>query len=398
MSIQFSFKALDAHQQIVTGQMQAPNRKVLAQQLQQQELDLLSARRLRSRASGKPSRRDLIDFCFHVEHLLNAGIPLIDALQDLAQGSDSRSLRQLSTRLTAAVIGGKPLSAALQSEVGDTEPALVGIIRAGELSGRLPDILHRLGNNLRQSEALATGTRQLLLYPAVAGGLVMTASAFLMIFLVPQIRGFLGESGLPLPLHTQLLFVVSDFLTGYWPYVIGTPPLLLLLFAGALRYRPALRLRLDRLALDAPLTGRVNRRLAVARLADLLALLYTTGIPLLEALDAVQASSSNRVVGQALQRIRHAVEQGSSLADAFARHDIFPPLLVRMLQIGEKTGGLDKALNNIAQRYEREAREAIAILQTLLEPALTLCIGILLGWIMLATMQPIYGIIGQVSP
>ena len=398
MSILFSFKALDAQQQIVTGKMQVPDREVLAQQLQQQGLDLLSARRLHSAASGKPSRRDLIDFCFHVEHLLNAGIPLIDALQDLAQGSDSRNLRQLSTRLAAAVIGGKSLSAALQSEVGDTEPALVGIIRAGELSGRLPDILHRLGNNLRQSEALAAGTRQLLLYPAVAGGLVMAASAFLMIFLVPQIRSFLGESGLPLPLHTRLLFVVSDFLTGYWPYVIGTPPLLLLLGAGALRYRPALRLRLDRLALNAPLTGRVSRRLAVARLADLLALLYSTGIPLLEALEAVQKSCSNRVVGQALQRIRHAVEQGSSLAEAFARHDIFPPLLVRMLQIGEKTGGLDKALNNIAQRYEREARETITILQTLLEPALTLCIGILLGWIMLATMQPIYGIIGQVSP
>lgn len=398
MSIQFSFKALDAQQQIVTGKMQVPDREVLAQQLQQQGLDLLSARRLRSAASGKPSRRDLIDFCFHVEHLLNAGIPLIDALQDLAQGSDSRNLRQLSTRLAAAVIGGKSLSAALQSEVGDTEPALVGIIRAGELSGRLPDILHRLGNNLRQSEALAASTRQLLLYPAVAGGLVMAASAFLMLFLVPQIRSFLGESGLPLPLHTRLLFVVSDFLTGYWPYVIGTPPLLLLLCAGTLRYRPALRLRLDRLALDAPLTGRVNRRLAVARLADLLALLYSTGIPLLEALEAVQKSCANRVVGQALQRIRHAVEQGSSLAEAFARHDIFPPLLVRMLQIGEKTGGLDKALNNIAQRYEHEARESIAILQTLLEPALTLCIGILLGWIMLATMQPIYGIIGQVSP
>ena len=398
MIIQFSFKALDAQQQIVTGKMLVPDREVLAQQLQQQGLDLLSARRLRSAASGKPSRRDLIDFCFHVEHLLNAGIPLIDALQDLAQGSDSRNLRQLSTRLGAAVIGGKSLSAALQSEVGETEPALVGVIRAGELSGRLPDILHRLGSNLRQSEALAAGTRQLLLYPAVAGGLVMAASAFLMIFLVPQIRSFLGESGLPLPLHTRLLFVVSDFLTGYWPYVIGTPPLLLLLCAGTLRYRPALRLRLDRLALDAPLTGRVSRRLAVARLADLLALLYSTGIPLLEALEAVQKSCANRVVGQALQRIRHAVEQGSSLAEAFARHDIFPPLLVRMLQIGEKTGGLDKALNNIAQRYEREARETIAILQALLEPALTLCIGILLGWIMLATMQPIYGIIGQVSP
>lgn len=398
MSIQFSFKALDARQQIVTGQMQAPDREALAQQLQRQELDLLSARRLRSPASSKPSRRDLIDFCFHVEHLLNAGIPLLDALQDLSQGSDSRNLRQLSTRLAAAVIGGKSLSAALQSEVGETEPALVGIIRAGELSGRLPDILHRLGNNLRQSEALAAGTRQLLLYPAVAGGLVAAASAFLMIFLVPQIRGFLEESGQPLPLHTRLLFVVSDFLTGYWPYVISAPVVLLLLLAGALRYHPALRLRLDQLALDAPLTGRVNRRLAVARLSDLLALLYTTGIPLLEALDAVRASSSNRVVRQALQRIHHAVEQGSSLAEAFARHDIFPPLLVRMLQIGEKTGGLDKALNNIAQRYEREAREAIAILQTLLEPALTLCIGILLGWIMLATMQPIYGIIGQVSP
>lgn len=393
----FHFRALDPRQQLITGEMEAHDLDALLQHLQQQGLELLDVRRKHVRNARPPSRRDIIDFCFHIEHLLSAGIPLLDALHDLAKHSESPRLRPLCRRLATAISSGHSLSAAMQTEHVQLEAAFIGVIRAGETSGRLPEVLQRTGNHLQQAEELDARTGQALIYPILAGVLVIAASVFLMCFLVPQIRLFLGETGVALPLHTRLLFAMADILETWWPLLLGLPPGILLLTFSARRSSPSLRLRLDRCALKMPLTGRIRRKLLVARLADLLALLYSTGIPLLEALASLQKSSANRFVAQALAQIRRAVEQGSSLADAFAQHDVFPALLIRMLQVGERSGALDSSLGNIARLYEREARESIARLQTLIEPALTLCIGILLGWVMLSILQPIYGIIGQAA-
>lgn len=393
----FRFKALDPRQQLITGDMEATNLDALLQHLQQQGLELLQVQRQRRRIARPASRRDIIDFCFHIEHLLSAGIPLVDALHDLAKHSESPRLRPLCQRLAGAISNGQSLSSAMQAEQAALDTAFIGIIRAGETSGRLPEILQNMGNHLKQAEELSARTGQALIYPMLAGVMVVSASLFLMYFLVPQIRLFLSESGLALPLHTRLLFAVSDLLENYWSLVIGLPPTTLLLIFIARRSSPSLRLQLDHYALKTPLTGRIQQKLLIARLAKLLALLYNTGIPLLEALESLEKSSANRYLTQALQQIRHAVEQGSSLAEAFARHDVFPALFIRMLQVGERSGALDRSLDNIARLYEREASESIARLQTLIEPVLTLCIGLLLGWIMLSILQPIYGIIGQTA-
>jgi type IV pilus assembly protein PilC len=398
VAMYFHFRALDPRQQLITGEMEAHDLDALLQHLQQQGLELLDVRRKHARSTRPASRRDIIDFCFHIEHLLSAGIPLLDALHDLAKHSESPRLRPLCQRLATAISSGQSLSAAMQAERLPLEAAFTGIIRAGETSGRLPEVLLRTGNQLKQAEELDARTGQALIYPVLAGVLVIAASIFLMRFLVPQIRLFLGETGLALPLHTQLLFTVADFLENWWAQVLGLPPAILLLAFIASRSSPLLRIQLDRYALKTPLIGRIRRKLLIARLADLLALLYSTGIPLLEALASLQKSSANRFIAQTLQKICHAVEQGSSLAEAFAQHDVFPALLIRMLQVGERSGALDSSLVNIARLYEREARESITRLQTLIEPALTLCIGILLGWIMLSILQPVYGIIGQTAP
>jgi type IV pilus assembly protein PilC len=391
----FRFKALDSRQQLISGDMEAHDIDALLQRLEQQGLELIQVRQRKISGIRQPSRRDMVDFCFHLEHLLSAGIPLLDALNDLSGQDQGQRLRSFCQRLAAAVSGGQSLSNALQSTVTQIEQAFIGVIRAGEISGQLPEVLQRLGNNLRQSEENAARTSQSLIYPALAGSLVVGASIFLLLFLVPQIRGFLGDSGIDLPLHSRLLFATADFLAIYWPVVIGLPPCLLLIIGGIARSSPSIRLHLDRQRLNLPLTGQIHRKLIMARLADLLALLYATGIPLLDALESLQKSCANRFITLNLQKIRHAVEQGSSLAEAFAQHKVFSPRLIRMLQVGEKTGALDSTLSNIARLYEREARESIAKLQALIEPFLTLSIGILLGWIMLSVLQPIYSIIGQ---
>ena len=399
--MQFQFKALDAQQQFITGAQQARNLDALLQHLQQQGLAVLQVRRLRQGRTPPIARRELIDFCFQIEHLLSAGIRLLDALNDLADYGTSPALRRLCQRLSASIRDGLALSAALQgalSRPGDTSAAaFIGLIQAGESSGRLPEVLQRLGEHLQQAEVLAARTCQALIYPAVAGTLVMAASLFLMQFLVPQVRVFLNDAGLAVPLHTQTLFLLSDFLDAWWPVVLGLPPTILLIALIAARSSPTLRRQMDKYALRLPLSGRVRHKLLIARQADLLALLYSSGIPLLTALASLQHSCANRFIADALHETRQAVEQGNSLAEAFAQHAVFPALFIRMLQVGERSGALENSLSNIARLYEREASAAMARLQTLIEPVLTLCIGLLLGWIMLAILQPIYGIIGQAA-
>ncbi len=397
MTRRYRFQALDANQQLVHGQMNATDPDELARLLRQHDLDLLLARRIPALNQRKLARRELIDFCFHLEQLLTAGISLLDALDDLAAGGSSKPLRHLYRGIADELRSGKSFSAALPGEITRSDASFAGIVRAGELSGRLAETLGRLGSSLRQAEALASATRKLLTYPLLAATLVLTACLFLMFFLVPQIRSFLGNAVTDLPWYTRLLFSLSTLLQEHWAILLATPPLLALAAIIAIRQHPAWHEAWHRLLLHIPLLGEIQRKLLVARLADLLAMLYASGVPLLEALELLPQSISNRAVARAVTQVHHLVEQGEALSGAFSRHDIFPGLLTRMLETGERTGRLDASLNNLAGIYEQEARATIGTLQALIEPALTLSIGILLGWMMLATLQPIYDIVEQVA-
>lgn len=397
MSRTYRFLALDTRQQLVNGQMNASDPGELAQLLRQHDLDLLQARRLSLFGQRKLARRELIDFCFHLEQLLSAGIPLLDALDDLADGGSSKALRPIYRGIADELRSGKAFSAALPAAITRCDAAFAGMIRAGELSGRLSETLSRLGHSLRQAEALASASRKLLTYPLLAGMLVLGAALFLMFFLVPQIRAFLGSAVTDLPWHSRLLFALSTLLQEYWPILLGAPALLALAGAVAIRQRPAWHDAWHRLLLRLPVVGEIQRKLLVARLADLLAMLYASGIPLLEALALLPGTIGNRAAARAVTQIHRQVEQGAALSAAFARQTIFPALLTRMLATGERTGRLDTSLNNLAGIYEQEAHAMIDALQALLEPAMTLSIGILLGWMMLATLQPIYDIVEQVA-
>lgn len=397
MNCRYRFQAINAGRQVITGQMDAKNQDELTQLLRQHDLDLLIARRILTLSQRTLTRRELIDFCFHLEQLLSAGIPLLDAVDDLAESSSGKTLRHAYRQIADELRAGKAFSAALPAEITRCEAAFAGIVRAGELSGRLGETLGHLGQSLRQNEALASTSRRLLTYPLLAATLVLAACLFLMLFLVPQIRSFLGSSVSALPWYTRLLFTLSAVLQTYWAIFLALPALAALGGAVAIRRYPACHESWHRLLLRLPIVGEIQRKLLVARLADLLAMLYASGIPLLEALELLPQAIGNRAAARAMKQVHRQVEQGESLSGAFSHQPIFPALLTRMLATGERTGRLDTSLINLAGIYEQEARAMIDTLQALIEPTLTLSIGILLGWMMLATLQPIYGIVEQVA-
>lgn len=399
--MRYRYRALTADGQVVSDEEEALSPGELDGRLQRRGLELLAAVpgshwQLR-RAAALP-RRELIDFCFHLEQLSRAGVPLLDALRDLQASTEQQHSQATLAALADAIAGGQPLSQALQTAPASFPALFANLIRAGETGGCLPEILHRLGHSLRDEDELIADRRRALLYPALLAGTLVAAMGFLMIFLVPQLRLFVTSSGQTLPLHARLLFGMAEAIAAKWPLLLALAVGLPLTASLAIRHDARCRDFVDAGKLRLPLYGTLLKKADLARFAATLALLYGAGIPVLEAIKESSGSLGNGRLRLAIAEVGRRIGEGSNLAAAFAASGLFPPLLVRMLHVGENTGRLDEALAHVAHFYRRDVQEAVARTRTLAEPLLTLLMGLLLGWIVLAALGPIYDLIGRLAP
>lgn len=397
----YRYRAIAADGRLVSGNEEAASPGELDGRLQRRGLELLAAvpakRWQRQRTAALP-RRELIDFCFHLEQLSRAGVPLLDALRDLQASSEQPRSRAILATLVDAIAGGQPLSQALQAAPASFPALFTNLIRAGETGGCLPEILHRLGHALRHEDELIADRRRALIYPALVAGTLAAALGFLMIFLVPQLKQFVAASGQTLPLHARLLFALADGIAANWPRLLGVAAALPLIAGLAIRHDSRCRDFVEAGKLRLPVYGTLLKKADLARFAATLALLYGAGIPVLEAIRESSGSLGNGRLRLAIAEVGRRIGEGSNLAAAFAASGLFPPLLVRMLHVGESTGRLDEALAHVAHFYQRDVQEAVARTRTLTEPLLTLIMGLLLGWIVLAALGPIYDIIGRLAP
>jgi type IV pilus assembly protein PilC len=405
----YRYRACDAAGHCRIGWRTAADPEDLARRLAAQGLELLRCRP--ALLGGAPAglclgRRERLLFCFQLEQLLTAGLPLLEALTelrapDMPNGS-GRPARQggiavLAGQLAEAISGGQSFSAALAEHPASFDAAFVGLIRAGETAGNLPEMLARLRRHLADEVERRNRTLQLLLYPATVAVVVLGAGFFLMRQLVPQLKLFAQQSGQPLPAHSRALFGLADFLAAHG----GT---LLVGFSGvalstglAWRRSPALRARAEVCLMRLPLWGAMLHKARLARFATTFAQLYAAGIPVLEALALCRAAAGHRPLAAAIDTVAAAVGNGAKLSAACREAGLFPPLMLRLLGIGEQTGRLDTALLQLGAWYDGDVAAAVARSQTLIEPFLTLMLGALLGWIMLAVIGPLYGLIGQMQ-
>ncbi|MDR2188863.1 MAG: type II secretion system F family protein [Azonexus sp.] len=394
----FHYKAISAEGRMSTGQLDAINLIDLEMRLKRMELDLVTGRQVERRAlfgRRSPPRLELINFCFHLEQLSRAGVPILDGLSDLRDSIEHPRFREVVAALIEGIEGGRTLSEALAAHPGVFSRVFVNLVRAGENSGQLPEVLDSIGESLRWEDELVAHTKKLLLYPAFVAIVVLAAAFFLMAFLVPKLKVFVSSMGQELPLQTQALFLVSDLLVNYG-YVVALLPLCIGGLAVFIwRRSPAARLRFDDWKLRLPALGPILKKIILSRFANTFAMLYAAGIPILESIRATQDIVGNRVVRQALERAEQSIREGRNVAGAFQDAGLFPPLVVRMLRVGENSGALDRALNNVSYFYTRDVKESVAKAQSLIEPVLTLFMGILLGWIMLSVIGPIYDIISK---
>ncbi|MCX8146111.1 MAG: type II secretion system F family protein, partial [Azovibrio sp.] len=250
---------------------------------------------------------------------------------------------------------------------------------------------------LKWEDELISHTKRLLIYPAFVGSIVLSATVFLMVYMVPQLKLFVANMNQALPAHTRALFWVSDLLVDFW-YI----PLLGLAASGValpllLRSNPLARRRFDALKLRLPFVGSILKKIILSRFAGTFAMLYAAGIPVLEALRTTRDVVGNRIIRRAIEEAEQAIREGRNMAAALQETGLFPPLVVRMVRVGESTGALDSALHNVSYFYNRDVQEAVSRAQALIEPLLTLTLGALLGWIMLAVIGPIYDVISQIK-
>jgi type IV pilus assembly protein PilC len=397
----YTYKAIDSQGKNVFGRTEAVNPFDLEQRLLRMGLDLVygapTSQTARLIAGARIPRQDLINFCFHLEQLANAGVPVVEGLMDLRESVENRRFREVISGLLEAIEGGKNLSQALAEYPEVFSKVFVSLVRSGEQTGRLGEVLKSLVESMKWEDELAAQTKKLLMYPAFVGSIVLLVTFFLMIYLVPQMTGFIRNMGQDIPLQTRLLIAVSNFFVHYWWAVLAAPFAAWGALALAMRRNPAVAYAVDQYKLALPLVGPILRKIILSRFASSFAMMYGSGITVLEAIRSCEEIVGSRPLQNALRIAGQQIAEGKNLTAAFADLGLFPPLVIRMLRVGENTGALDTALLNVSYFYNREVRESIAKVQAMIEPALTLLLGAILGWVMLSVLGPVYDAISKMK-
>ncbi len=396
----YSYKAIASNGKTVKGLQDAANLIDLEMRLKHGGLDLINAKEQEDVATfggGKIKRIDLITFFFNLEQLTRAGVPLLECLGDLRDTMEDPAFREIIASMVESIENGKKLSQAMAEHPNAFDKITTNLTKAGENSGRLVDVFGHLTESLKWQDEMASQTKNMMIYPLFVGTVVLAITFFLMIYLVPQLVGFIKGMGQDIPLQTRMLLATSWFFVNYWYLILLTPPALFGLYKVALISYPGLQYHLDNLKLNIWPTGPILRKIILARFANTFAMMYSSGITILDCISNSRDLVSNQVIAQSLQNVMKEIESGKNLTQSFQQAGIFPPLVVRMLKVGEATGQLDQALLNVSYFYDRDVKDSIKKVQVLIEPTMTIILGTLLGWVMLSVLSPIYDIISKVK-
>lgn len=395
------YKAMDERGKLSTGRMEAANSADLELRLSRMGLDLVNFREAKMRTasarSGRVSRRELIGFCFQLEQLIGSGVPVLEGLADMRDSVEDRRLREVIAGLVESIQGGRTLSEALAEYPQAFDDVFVNLVRAGEYSGQVAAVLRSMTDNLKWQDEQAVLAKRLMMYPIFVGTVVLLVVVFLMAYLVPQLVSFIATMDQELPLHTKVLIGLSDFFIGYWYVVIFVPVALFLGLLAALNVSPRLRHTVDDLKLRVWVIGPINKKMILARFANYFALMYSSGITVLDCVKICETLAGNHAIEEATRRAARQIADGASISAGFEYTGLFPPLVLRMLRVGENTGALDTALLNISYFYNRDVEESMQRLQAMIGPAMTLVLGGLLFWVIIAVLGPIYDLIGKID-
>ena len=394
MATVFKYKAIDSQGKIRNDRIDADNLLDLEQRLGGMGLDLISFKEHRASAltfkSKKISRKDLINFSFQMQQLTKSGVSILDGLKDLKDTVEESRLKEVLAGLVDEIQGGKTFSQALAEfpEIFDT--VYITLVRVGEESGRISEVLHDMAETLKWHDELISHTKKIMIYPAIVTLVVFGVVSFLMVYLIPQLIPFIQDIGGEIPLHTRALIATSWFLGNFWYVVIGAPIALFFILRYMANKNPDLRYKLDSLKLRIFLFGPLILKTNLARFANYFAMMYSSGLTVLDSLKISEMLVDNAVLEKSVKDAREMIADGGAISESFRQVDIYPPLVIRMLKVGENTGALDDSLLNISYFYNREVQETIGKLEAAITPMLTIILGAIMMWIMMAVLGPVY--------
>jgi len=403
----YVFKGRNRLNEVVVGERVADNREALRQILRREQVTLTSVKE-KGREIGIPKiggrkkvkSKELSVFTRQFSVMIDAGLPLVQCLEILAQQQDNKYFQQILLQVRQDVEEGSTLAAAMARHPRVFDQLYANMVEAGETGGILDLILQRLSTFIEKIVKLKRDIISAMIYPSAVVLMAVAAVAVIMIVVIPQFQniflGLLGP-GEQLPLPTRIVVGISSFIAG-WGGLVVLASIIAIAVTIHFYYRtPNGRRVIDRVLLKLPIFGDILRKIAVARFSRTLSTLLSSGVPILQSLDITARTSGNVIIEEAITKVRLGVERGESFVDPLKATEVFPHMVAQMIGIGEQTGALDAMLGKIADFYEQEVDSAIANLLTLIEPLLIGFLGVTIGSIVIAMYLPLFTLIGKLS-
>lgn len=403
MSETYAYKVRDRKGKVVSGTMEGDDPKLVAQRLREMGMTPINVSKassgLKTEIVLRPGHVDLKSiaiFCRQFATMVNAGLPILRCVAVLADQTESTELAKVLRRVRADVESGSSLTQAMSKHPKTFNNLLVAMIRTGETTGMLGETLTEMASQIEREVTLRGKVRSAMTYPVAVVGLVILILVAMLLVVVPQFRTLYGELGAKLPLPTSILLAISGAFQKAWWLIT-----LLAIGAGIGIRRwirtPDGRARWDKLKISVPVLGALFHKVAIARFSNTLAMLLRAGVPILQALDVVKETVNNRVVSSALDEVKGSVREGESISRPLGRHEVFPPMVVQMMAVGEDSGSVDEMMSKVADFYNEEVAATVDGLTSLIEPVLIVVIGVIVGGAVVSLYLPMFNIINLIQ-
>jgi type IV pilus assembly protein PilC len=389
----FTYTARDAGGKLTSATLEAANKEEAISQLKKQRLNVMKIdEAAKKKKIGSISMRDIVIFTRQFSTMINSGLPLVQALGILAEQSENPSLREVTKQVVFDVESGNTVADALKKHPGAFTDLYVNMVAAGEAGGILDTILMRLAVFMEKNDALVRKVKGAMIYPGVIMTVAGGAIIVLLVFVIPTFQRMFAEAGIPLPLPTRIVIWLSQSLQSYWYILAGG--IGGVIFALKKYYATtAGKLVIDRLALKAPVLGDVLRKSAVSRFTRTLGTLIGSGVSILDGLEITAKTAGNQVISNAIMDSRSSIAGGETISAPLKKSQVFPPMVISMINVGEQTGGLDEMLGKIADFYDEEVDAAVSGLLALMEPMMIVFLGVVVGGMVVAMYLPIFDMV-----
>ncbi len=397
----FKYKAVDKSGKTIQGSLDASNIADLEIRLEKMNLDLVTSKQKQPGADifgrNKITRRDLINFSFHLEQLSRSGVPILEGLTDLREGEENPGFRDVISSVIEAIEGGSSFSQALAMYPKVFDDVFVSLIKVGERSGQMTTVLVDITETLKWQDEIISKARKAVTYPLVIGTLIFAVIMFLMIFVVPDIMSAIVGLGGEIPFHSRALMATSQFLVNYWYVVLMTPFILFFIVRHYYNSNDKFQFKMDGVFLKVWLFGEISEKIKISRFTRYFALMFASGITVLDAIKLSRTVVSNKVLEDGIDRAWIQISEGGSISESFQNIGIFPPLVIRMLRVGESTGRMDESLKNVSYFFERDINDKMDTMEPVLQTALLATIGLVVLWLIVSVFGPMYDTISTID-